>query len=204
MSSRIWAFVGAALIIQAIPGPMVLFIVTRSIDQGLRSGLGTVLGISTATVVHAAAVSVGIAGVLLSSPALFRGLKYAGAAYLIVLGVRMLVGARAVTANVDGNDQLTGSSFRQGLLVNLLNPNTPIFLLALLPQFLDPEHAASTQIVTLGIAVAVLGAASDSLWAVAAGTLGEWLRRRAHTTVRFDQVAGLTLIALGVATGLKR
>jgi threonine/homoserine/homoserine lactone efflux protein len=204
MSSPVWAFVGAALIIQATPGPMVLFIVTRSIDQGLRSGLGAVLGISTATVVHVAVVSVGIASVLLSSPAVFRGLKYAGAAYLMVLGIRMLVSARALTTKVDESNQLTGSSFRDGFLVNLLNPNTPIFLLALLPQFLDSEHATSTQLMTLGVAFAALGAANDSLWAFAAGALGDWLRRHTNATVRFDQVTGLTLIALGVTTGLKR
>jgi threonine/homoserine/homoserine lactone efflux protein len=201
--SRLALFAGAALLLLIVPGPAVLYVVTQSVSHGRRAGLASVAGITTGTLVHIAAATIGISALLASSALAFDVFKYAGAAYLIVVGLRRLAGLerpaeRSVTAERD-----LGRLYRQGIVVNLLNPKTALFFLAFLPQFVEPSRGAAwAQILVLGLFFALLGSLSDSSWALVAGTLGERLRR----SVRFPQVqryaSGSVFVGLGAVAAL--
>src|SRR5439155_9460510 len=134
--SRLAFFVGAALALLVVPGPAVLYVVTQSISQGRRAGIASVAGITTGTLVHIAAATAGLSALLASSALGFDVVKYLGAAYLIVIGVRRLAGfERAAPAADTAGARTLGRLYRQGIVVNVLNPKTALFFLAFLPQF---------------------------------------------------------------------
>src|ERR1700751_2811135 len=136
-------FVGAAIVLLVIPGPAVLYITARSIDQGRRAGLVSVLGIGAGTVVHILAASVGISALLVRSALAFETLRYAGAAYLIFLGVAKFRSAGSSTRVAIPRRETLGQIFRKGIAVNVLNPKTALFFFAFLPQFIDPSRPAA-------------------------------------------------------------
>jgi threonine/homoserine/homoserine lactone efflux protein len=198
---RLAIFVAAALALLVVPGPAVLYVVTRSIHQGRRAGLASVLGIHVGTLVHIAAATAGLSALILSSAVAFTAVKVAGAVYLVGLGLWTLFGRHGeVEIRVGGTRRLR-RVFAQGIVVNVLNPKTALFFLAFLPQFVDPNASMpALQIAFLGVLFASLGLVTDSLWALAAGTAGGLLRgsRRFLRTQRY--VAGTVYIGLGVAT----
>ncbi len=194
-------FTGAALVLLLIPGPAVLYIVGRSVAQGRTAGLVSVLGIHAATFMHVLAAALGLSVLLLSSAVAFSIVKYAGAAYLIWLGLRKLFGP-AETAGANG--ELAPFSharlFRDGFVVNLLNPKTALFFFAFLPQFVDVARGhVAMQITLLGFVFVLLGFCTDSAYALLAGTAGDWLKR-SRGYVKFERYgSGLLFIGLGVA-----
>ena len=198
---RLAVFVAAALALLVVPGPAVLYVVTRSIHQGRRAGLASVLGIHVGTLVHIAAATAGLSALILSSAVAFTAVKIAGAAYLVGLGLWTLFGRHGEVAIRVGGARRLRRVFAQGIVVNVLNPKTALFFLAFLPQFIDPNASMpALQIAFLGVLFGMLGLVTDSLWAVAAGTAGGLLRgsRRFLRTQRY--VAGTVYIGLGVAT----
>ncbi len=194
----------AALAILVVPGPAVIYIVTRSIYQGRGAGLASVLGIHIGTLVHLAAATVGLSAILLSSSTAFTVVKVVGALYLIVIGIRTLLG-RADPADTDPQrpPRRRRRDFAEGVVVNILNPKTALFFLAFLPQFVDPALGqASLQIVVLGLTFMLLGLVTDSIWALAAGSAGERLRK-SHRWARIQRyVSGSVFVGLGVVTAL--
>jgi threonine/homoserine/homoserine lactone efflux protein len=200
---RLAVFVVAALALLVVPGPAVLYIVARSIAQGRRAGLASVLGIHVGTLVHIAAATVGLSALVVSSAVAFTAVKIAGAAYLIGLGLWTLVSRRAEPEVALGGETNLRRAFAQGIVVNILNPKTALFFLAFLPQFVDPNapHPA-LQIAFLGVLFALLGMVTDSLWALAAGTAGGVLRRSRRFVRTQRYVTGTVYVGLGVATAL--
>ena len=201
--SRLALFVGAALALLVVPGPAVLYVVTQSIGQGRRAGLASTGGIFTGTLVHVAAATIGLSALLASSALAFDVVKYVGAAYLIVVGVRRLTGLERTdpVAAVTSARSL-GRLYRQGIVVNVLNPKTALFFLAFLPQFVDPDRGGVwSQVLVLGLVFVGLGLISDSLYALAAGTVGGLLRRR-RRALRYG--SGVVFIGLGAAAALAR
>ena len=198
--SRLALFVGAALLLLVVPGPSVLYIVTQSVSHGRRAGMASVAGITTGTLVHIAAATIGLSALLASSAMAFDVVKYLGAAYLIVVGIRRLAGLeRRDEGRVAGSRSLS-RLYRQGIVVNVLNPKTALFFLAFLPQFVDSTRGAAwAQILLLGLLFAALGFLSDGAWALVAGTLGERLRgsRRFPQVQRY--VSGSVFVGLGAA-----
>ncbi len=194
----------AALAILAVPGPAVLYIVTRSIHQGRGAGLASVLGIHVGTLVHVTAATVGLSAILVSSATAFTVVKVLGALYLIVIGLRTLLSrAGAGAAGPQRPPRQRRRDFAEGVVVNVLNPKTALFFLAFLPQFVHPAQGhASLQILVLGLTFMVLGLVTDSIWALAAGTAGERLRvsRRWAGIQRY--VSGSVFVGLGVVTAL--
>ena len=193
----------AALAILAVPGPAVVYIVTRSIHQGRAAGLASVLGIHVGTTVHLAAATAGLSAILVSSATAFTVVKAVGAAYLIVIGIRTLVG-RADAAGTDlqrPRRRRRRRDFAEGVVVNVLNPKTALFFLAFLPQFVDPSGGKVwEQILVLGVSFMLLGLVTDSMWALAAGSAGEALRgsRRWAQVQRY--VSGSVFVGLGIVT----
>jgi threonine/homoserine/homoserine lactone efflux protein len=200
---RYLLFCGAALALLLVPGPAVLYIVTRSIHQGRRAGLVSVLGIHLGTLVHITAATVGLSALLLSSATAFSIVKYAGAVYLIGLGIWTIFSHTTDTEVALGGERTLRRVFAQGVVVNVLNPKTALFFLAFLPQFVDPARGDATiQIALLGLTFAGLGMITDSMWALAAGTAGEVLRRSRRFTQVQRYVSGTVFIGLGVVTAL--
>ncbi len=194
----------AALAILVVPGPAVVYIVTRSIHQGRSAGLASVLGIHVGTLVHLTAATVGLSAILVSSATAFTVVKAVGALYLIIIGIRTLLG-RADPADTDPQrpPRRRRRDFAEGVVVNILNPKTALFFLAFLPQFVDPALGqASAQIVVLGLTFMLLGLVTDSVWALGAGSAGETLRRSRRWGRVQRYVSGSVFVGLGVVTAL--
>ena len=200
---RLAVFTVAALALLLVPGPAVLYVVARSIDQGRRAGLASVLGIHVGTLVHIAAATVGLSALVVSSAVAFTAVKIAGAVYLVALGLWTLFSSRPDTEIALGGERNLRRAFAQGIVVNVLNPKTALFFLAFLPQFVDSNAAhPALQIAFLGLLFALLGLVTDSLWALAAGTAGGMLRRSRRFVRTQRYVTGTVYIGLGVATAL--
>src|SRR2546430_13526659 len=193
----------AALGLLLIPGPSVLYIITRSVAQGKRAGLASVLGVELASLTHAAAAALGLSALLLTSALAFSIVKYLGAAYLIYLGVRTLLSRHESSQTPVPTPKSFSRLFAHGFLVQLLNPKTALFFYAFLPQFVDPARGAVTgQILVFGVLFVLLASCTDSLYALLGSTVGKFLTRN----VRFRQgrryVTGGVYILLGVTAAV--
>jgi threonine/homoserine/homoserine lactone efflux protein len=192
-------FISAALVMLLIPGPAVLFVIARSVEQGRLAGFVSDLGIHTATLVHVLAAAIGLSALLASSALAFSIVKYAGAAYLIWLGLKKIFG-RAEAADVDaGAAYGYARLFRDGFIINLLNPKTALFFLAFLPQFVDVSRGhVAMQIAFLGLLLTLLGLISDGCYTLAASAVGHWLKR-SRSYLNFERyVSGVLFIGLGL------
>lgn len=199
-SHNLALFAGAAMVLLLIPGPAVLYVVGRSAAQGRMAGLISVLGIHAATCIHVLAAALGLSVLLMSSAIAFGIVKYAGAAYLIWLGLRKIFGpAEAAGANGELPRYSHARLFRDGFVVNLLNPKTALFFFAFLPQFVDVSRGhVAMQITLLGLLLATMGFCTDSAYALLAGTAGDWLKR-SRGYLKFERYgSGLLFIGLGV------
>ena len=200
-STSLWLFSLAALALLAIPGPAVLYIVVQSAEQGRRVGLASVAGVHLGSLVHVAAATAGLSAIIVASALAFSVVKFAGAAYLIYLGIRKLLAREERVAVERGRESLQ-RAFLRGAVVNVLNPKTAIFFLAFLPQFVDADRGAVwSQALVLGLVFVALGFVSDSLYALAAGSAAGLLRRR-RTVMRYG--SGLVYIGLGATAALAK
>jgi threonine/homoserine/homoserine lactone efflux protein len=199
-ATSIGVFAAAAILLLLTPGPAVLYIVARSVEQGRIAGLVSVCGITTGTLVHVAAAALGLSALLVSSALAFAVVKYVGAGYLIYIGVRrMLSRPDAPATQLELPRRSLTRLYRDGFVVNLLNPKTALFFLAFLPQFVDPSRGAvAFQIAFLGLLFALMGLMSDGLYALAAGTAGRWVKRSARYLPWERYVTGGVFIGLGL------
>jgi threonine/homoserine/homoserine lactone efflux protein len=196
-------FLAAALILLFTPGPAVLFIVTRAVEQGRLAGLVSALGITLGTLVHVTAATLGLSALLLSSVALFSLIKYAGAAYLLVLGIRKIWRKESDEAAEGARPLPLRRLLVQGFWVNILNPKATLFIFAFLPQFVDVGRGnVGQQIALLGLCFAAMGLTSDSLYGLAAGSLSSRLRGRPQLLRAQRYVSGSVYIGLGVVAAL--
>lgn len=196
-------FILASAALLLTPGPAVLYIIARSVDQGRRAGLVSVCGIEVGNFMHVIAATLGLSALLLSSALAFTVVKYLGAAYLIYLGLRKLFTREAVQAPGHRQPQSHRRVFSQGVVVATLNPKTALFFVAFLPQFVDVSQGAiAAQLLVLGCIFVMLGAVSDSMYAVLAGTVGQWLKGSPSVVRAERYVVGSVYIGLGVTTAL--
>jgi threonine/homoserine/homoserine lactone efflux protein len=202
-ASVLAVFVVAAVVLLLTPGPAVLYIVTRSVEQGRLAGLVSALGVHAGTLVHVAAAALGVSALLVSSAVAFDVVKYLGALYLIYLGVRKLLGRDEPARGRAPAPRSLRRLFGQGVIVNVLNPKTALFFLAFLPQFVDvSKGAVAVQILALGLIFVALGVVSDGLYAVAAGTAGAWLKRDGRLLRAERYVSGGVFVGLGLTAAL--
>lgn len=192
-------FVAGTLALLITPGPAVLYVITRSVDQGRRAGLVSVLGLQFGTFFHVLGAVFGLSAILLSSALAFDVVKYIGAAYLIYLGVKKLRTPEHNPTELRTEPAPLHRAFSQGIIVNILNPKTALFFFAFLPQFVDPARGnVPLQMLLLGVTFCLLALMTDSLYATLAGTAGTWLRRSARFW-RFERFfAGSVYIGLGL------
>jgi len=200
-SASLALFAVAALALVVVPGPAVLYVVAQSIGGGRRAGLVSMLGIEAGALVHVTAAAVGLSSLLVSSATAFEAVKYAGAAYLVVLGIRRLLARdERIEAGAAPAANPRRRLFAQGVVVSILNPKTALFFFAFLPQFVDPNAAhAAVQMVVLGLVFVAIAAVSDSAYARAAGSAAARLRAawaaRAQRYVSASVFIGLGLTA---------
>jgi threonine/homoserine/homoserine lactone efflux protein len=201
--SALELFAAAAFALIVVPGPSVLYIVSQSVNHGRVGGLAAVLGVEVGAFVHVAGAALGVSAIIASSATAFSLLKLAGGAYLVVLGIRRLLERDANAEPGSVRTRPLGSIFRQGMIVNALNPKTALFFLAFLPQFVDPERGnVALQAAVLGLVWVAIATASDAAWALGSGSLVGLLRAstRARRAKRF--ASGGVLIGLGVLATL--
>jgi threonine/homoserine/homoserine lactone efflux protein len=197
-------FLATGLALLVVPGPAVLYVVTRSIEMGRAGGIASVAGITTGTVVHVSLAAAGVSSLILASTAAFDAVKYVGAAYLVFLGLRRLL-TRGVEEEIarETPPRTRQRAYRDGVVVNLTNPKTIVFIFAFVPQFVDTRAGhVWLQVLVLGLSFAALGFASDSLYAVAAGSVADRLRN-SPAIARFERwFGGGVLVGLGVAAAV--
>lgn len=199
LPSHLPLFIASAFVLAITPGPAVLYVVTRSVDQGRRAGLVSVLGIEVGNLFHVIAAALGISAILMSSALAFEIVKYLGAAYLIYIGIRRLMTPVQLQDVTVGSEKKLRRIFSQGVVVAALNPKTALFFLAFLPQFIEPANGqVPLQTFMLGLIFAGIAIITDSAYALLAGTAGVWLKSSVWY-VRFQRYfAGGTFIGLGL------
>ncbi len=195
------AFLLASFVLAVTPGPGVLYIVTRSLVQGRRFGLVSVAGVALGNLGNALAASVGLAALFAVSSLAFAIVKYAGAVYLVYLGVQMLRSSPGEQSAAFPAAAPLQRIFRDGFVVALLNPKTTVFFAAFLPQFLSPGSPPMFQSVVLGFLFVAIAAATDSAYALAAGAAAPMLRGKAVRNVG-RRLGGGVFISLGVFAAL--
>jgi threonine/homoserine/homoserine lactone efflux protein len=189
-------FAAASLALAVVPGPAVLYIVAQSVHGGRRAGVVSALGVASGGLVHVLAAVIGLSAILAASAEAFTVVKLLGAAYLVYLGIRTLLG-RDDRIGGRAAEPTLGRTFRQGIVVNVLNPKTALFFLAFLPQFVDPDGSTRGQLAALGAIFVVIALTSDLVWALVAGTAGAVLRR-SKTFLRVQRyVSGTIFVGLG-------
>lgn len=198
-------FLIAAFMLNIAPGPDMLYVIGRSVGQGRRAGIVSALGIFVGCWGHILAAALGIAAILRSSPVAFNVVRYAGAAYLVYLGVKMLAQRAGTLSPQPIKPEGLGRIFRQGVITNLLNPKVAMFFLAFLPQFVDARRGSVLlEILLLGLIFNLGGTLVNLGVAYAGGTLGELLRRNARFARIQQWFTGLVFIGLGARLAWQR
>jgi threonine/homoserine/homoserine lactone efflux protein len=193
----------ASLALAILPGPAVLYIVTRSVSQGRAAGVVSVAGIHVGTLVHVIAAALGLSALLMRSVVAFSVVKYAGAAYLILLGIRTLRQKEEESGRLVLGEQSLRKVFNQGIVVNVLNPKTALFFFAFLPQFVDSGNGKEAlQMLLLGFVFIAVAFVSDTVYALVSSGLSDRLRSSSRFTRRQKFLSGGVYLALGVSTAL--
>ncbi len=198
-------FAAAAFVLIVIPGPSVLFEISRSVALGRRAGLATVAGNAAGEFVQATTVAVGIGAIVQRSAPVFTVLKVAGAAYIVVLGLRAIRDRRALSEVFDATMVPRGSRriFVEGFIVGSTNPKSLVFFAAILPQFVTASSGhVPLQIMVLGSVFVLIALLSDSAWVFVAGTARNWFARSPRRSEMVGGAGGLMMIAVGVRLAL--
>jgi threonine/homoserine/homoserine lactone efflux protein len=193
----------ASLVLILIPGPNVVYIATRSLSYGRRAGLASMFGIESGILVHLTAATVGLSALIRSSTIAFDVVKYLGVVYLLFLGIRSLVRGHPLELTAEQGSGSVRRTYAEGVLISVLNPKVALFFVAFLPQFVDPSRGSdSLQIFVLGLIFVAIASICDLGWAMAAGTLGRWLRERPRFAQRQHYLMGGVYLALGAVAAL--
>jgi threonine/homoserine/homoserine lactone efflux protein len=204
-ADRLLAFAVTSFLLILIPGPSVLFVIGRALAQGRRAALVTVAGNTVGAFVLVVAVAFGIGSVVERSDLIFTGLKLAGAAYLVYLGVKSWREHRSLSAVFTGKQQAHGSlrTLWEGFTVGITNPKTIIFFAAILPQFVDRAQGdVAVQMLLLGLVFNLIAVISDSGWAMTASATRDWFARSPKKLALVGGIGGLTMIGLGVTVAV--
>ena len=197
-------FLLAALIVATVPGPGIFYVAARTLSGGKRAGFASTFGTALGGLVHVIAGGLGVSAIVLASAELFTALKFAGALYLVWLGLKTFREARdplPQQAIVAGTQQV----FQEGVLVEALNPKTAVFFLAFIPQFVDPAGGyVALQFIALGLISVALNTLADFIVVMMAATARTGLTRRPNLLQRLRQGSGLFIAGLGVSLALAR
>lgn len=197
------AFMLTSLVIIVIPGPSVLFVIGRAIALGRRAGVLSVVGNALGTIPAIIAVAFGVGAIVASSVVAFTVIKIVGALYLVYLGIQAIRHRHAHIPGIQQRPARTRTLLAEGFIVGLTNPKTIAFFVAVLPQFVDPAAGPVwVQLLLLGLVFEALALASDSIWALAAGTARAWFARSPRRISTLSATGGVMMIGLGGALAL--
>jgi len=199
-----WAFLVSSIIIILIPGPSVLFVMSRAISLGKRAAVATAIGNSLGTFVNVLVLAVGLGPVLENFPVVLKVIRYLGAAYLIYLGISAIKSRNEVTLQKGNQNSIsTAVILRQGAMVGLTNPKTIVFFAAVLPQFVVTRFGYIwLQLLVLGLIFCILGAALDSIYGLSAGMMRDWFAQAEHRLAHLSAAGGVMIVLLGIAVAL--
>lgn len=199
-------FLTTSLVLILVPGPDMIYVVTRGVAQGRKAGLISAAGVCTGICVHTTFAALGLSAVLARSAVAFSAVKYAGAAYLIYLGAKALLGREVLAAPEESTSVPRVGSlklYRQGVVSNILNPKVALFFLAFLPQFVNRSgESVRIQMLLLGLAFALITQAVLTSVALFSGTIGQWMRRKPGVARTVSRITGGVLVALGLRLAL--
>ena len=196
-------FLVASAFLTIAPGPDVVYVLTRGIAQGRKAGFAAALGFAAGCIFHTLLAALGIAAIIRSSPLAFDLVRYAGAAYLVWIGIQAIRHASAFSLGAERDERALWTIFRQSVIGNALNPKVTLFFLSFLPQFVNAEAGRiGTQMALLGIVFMAQTVVIFGLVAFFSGGIGNWVRRKPAIAERLNLFAGLTFIALGVRVAL--
>ncbi len=200
-TANLLTFIGITVVFIVIPGPSVLFVISRGVVLGRRAALATVLGNTAGVYLQVMAVAFGLGPLLERSTLLFTAIKLAGAAYLVYLGVQAVRHRRKLAEVVDQAvvPKSVGRILREDFVVGISNPKAAVFFAAVLPQFVEPDRGStSIQMLMLGLICAVVALVSDSCWALLSGTVRSWLSAQPKRLEVLGGAGGLMMMVLGV------
>ena len=196
-------FLVASALLAVAPGPDIVYVLTRGIAQGRRAGFAAALGFATGCIFHTLLAAFGVAALIRSSPLAFDLVRYAGAAYLIWIGIQALRHASASALTEGGESKAYWTIFKQSVLGNALNPKVTLFFLSFLPQFVNTGAGnVGAQMLLLGVVFMAVTVVVFGAVAYFSGWIGEWLRRKPAIASRLNVFAGITFIGLGIRVAL--
>jgi threonine/homoserine/homoserine lactone efflux protein len=199
-ASNLWAFVLASVLLILIPGPSVLFVIGRSLALGRIGGLLSVVGNALGMLPLVAAVALGVGAIVAQSVLLFTIIKFAGALYLVYLGVQAIRHRADAAAAVNGEAAPRSHWIQlgEGFVVGVTNPKTIAFFVAVLPQFVDfTAGSIPVQLFELGVVFVLLALIFDSVWALAASAARDWFGRSPRRAANLAATGGVMMIGLG-------
>jgi threonine/homoserine/homoserine lactone efflux protein len=199
VETELAVFLAASVALIVVPGPDMIYVITRGVAGGRKTALLSALGVCSGLLIHTVFAAVGLSALLAQSATAFLIVKYAGAAYLVYLGVRTLLDRRGFAGVGEPAPTSARKVFLQGVASNVLNPKVALFFLAFLPQFVDPASgAAALQLLMLGLIFAALGLLFTSVVAFFSGAIGEKFGRSPRLAAALRWLAGGVLVCLGL------
>jgi threonine/homoserine/homoserine lactone efflux protein len=193
-------FSTASLLLAVTPGPDILYVITRGIGQGRRAAFLAAAGFSTGVIVHTTFAVIGLSALIRASALAFQLVKYAGALYLVYLGVKALIGKSQLVLQEQQSSQKQLTIYWQSVVANVLNPKVALFFLAFLPQFVDLAHGnVVLQMLLLGSIFMVITLLTFSLVGYCAGSVGQWLQKQPGLADKLRYVMGSVFIGLGIS-----
>lgn len=197
---NVWGFISAAVLLTLMPGPDILFVITQSITRGRKAGMVFAAGLCTGLIAHVTAVSLGISVLLMSSPLAFTILKFAGAAYLLYLGVKAFLARHQNHFSLATDNAVSGKLYRKGILMNILNPKVILFFLAFFPQFIDREIGNPIpQMLFLGLIFMIQAFLIFSLVAILADRLARGLMQEPKIALGVNVAEALIYGVIGIS-----
>ena len=198
------SFAVASVALLVIPGPAVIYIVNRSVADGRQIGLAAVVGLELGTFMHVLAATVGLSAILATSENAFNVVKYLGASYLVLIGLRTLT-RKPEAISTSASSMTQSQAFRQGFIINMLNPKIALFFLSFLPQFIDPNISSNArQSLILGSVFVLCGFVIDGVYALTASSLREVLVKGKALPFIQQYIAGVVFVLLGAAAALAK
>ena len=198
-------FLAASALLAIAPGPDIVYVLARGISQGPRAGIAAALGFATGCIFHTVLAAVGIAALIRSSPLAFDLVRYAGAAYLVWIGIQALRHRSAFSIEAASDAKGLAVIYKQSVIGNMLNPKVTLFFLAFLPQFVNTAAGhVEWQMVLLGVLFMAVTIVVFGAVALFSGWIGAWVRRKPVIGERLNVFAGITFIALGVRVAALR
>ena len=198
------SFAVASVALLVIPGPAVIYIVNRSVADGRQIGIAAVVGLELGTFMHVLAATVGLSAILATSENAFNVVKYFGASYLVLIGLRTLT-RKPEAISTSASSMTQSQAFRQGFIINMLNPKIALFFLSFLPQFIDPNISSNArQSLIVGSVFVLCGFVIDGIYALTASSLREVLVKGKALPFIQQYVAGVVFVLLGAAAALAK